>query len=104
GAGGMTLSLRHAYRGKSRCNADSQLQGDCSISPNFDVGAAQQRTDLRLGWADAADHWHAAAFATNLFDKRYVENVGNYTTDVFGTTYATISPPRMYGVEVGYKF
>ncbi|MBN8740109.1 MAG: TonB-dependent receptor [Lysobacterales bacterium 69-70] len=103
-AGAMTLSLRHAYRGKSRCNADSQLQGDCSISPNFDVGAAQQRTDLRLGWTDAGDHWHAAAFATNLFDKRYVEGVGNYTTDVFGTTYATISPPRMYGVELGYKF
>jgi hypothetical protein len=33
-----------------------------------------------------------------------VENVGNYTTDVFGTTYATISAPRMYGVELGYQF
>ncbi len=103
-AGGLVLSLRHAYRGKSRCNADSQLQGDCSVSPNFDVGAAQQRTDLRLGWTDASEHWHAAAFATNLFDKRYVENVGNYTTDVFGTTYATISAPRLYGVELGYDF
>lgn len=104
GAGNLTLALRHSYRGKSRCNADSQLQGDCSVSPNFDVGAAQQRTDLRLGWTDASEHWRLGAFATNLFDKRYVENVGNYTTDVFGTTYATISAPRMYGVEVGYKF
>ncbi|WP_313914560.1 TonB-dependent receptor [Tahibacter sp.] len=103
-AGDLVLSLRHAYRGKSRCNADSQLQGDCSVSPNFDVGAAQQRTDLRLGWTDESRHWRVAAFATNLFDKRYVENVGNYTTDVFGTTYATISAPRMYGVELGYDF
>jgi len=103
-AGDLVLSLRHAYRGKSRCNADSQLQGDCSVSPNFDVGAAQQRTDLRLGWTDTSQHWRVAAFATNLFDKRYVENVGNYTTDVFGTTYATISAPRMYGVELGYNF
>lgn len=103
-AGNLTLALRHAYRGKSRCNADSQLQGDCSVSPNVDVGAAQQRTDLRLGWTDASRHWRVAAFATNLFDKRYVENVGNYTTDVFGTTYATISAPRMYGVELGYQF
>jgi iron complex outermembrane recepter protein len=103
-AGELSLSLRHAYRGKSRCNADSQLQGDCNISPNFDVGAAQQRTDLRLGWTDPGRHWRIAAFATNLFDKRYVDGVGNYTTDVFGTTYATITAPRLYGVEVGYHF
>lgn len=103
-AGDLTLSLRHAYRGRSRCNADSQLQGECRVSPNFDVGAAQQRSDLRLGWSDPQRHWRVAAFATNLFDKRYVENVGNYTTDVFGTTYATISAPRLYGVEVGYHF
>ena len=104
GAGDLALSLRHAYRGKSRCNADSILQGDCTVSPNFDVGAAQQRTDLRLGWNDASHHWRVAAFATNVFDKRYVEGVGNYTTDVFGTTYATISAPRMYGVELEYTF
>lgn len=103
-AGDITVSLRHSYRGKSRCNADSQLQGNCSISPNFDVGEAQQRTDLRVGWNDASDHFRLAAFATNLFDKRYVEGVGNYTTDVFGTTYATISPPRLYGVELEYRY
>lgn len=103
-AGDVTLSLRHAFRGRSRCNADSQLQGDCSISPNFDVGTSQQRTDLRLGWTDASQHWRVAAFANNLFDKRYVDGIGNYTTDVFGTTYATITPPRLYGVEVGYQF
>ncbi|UXI68293.1 TonB-dependent receptor [Tahibacter amnicola] len=104
GGGELALSLRHAWRGKSRCNADSQLQGDCSVSPNFDVGRAQQRTDLRLGWRNADGHLGIAAYANNVFDQRYVLGVGNYTTDVFGTTYATISPPRQVGVEVEVRF
>ncbi|MCU7376401.1 hypothetical protein PEC18_37985, partial [Paucibacter sp. O1-1] len=70
-------------------------------SPNFDVGRAQQRTDLRLGWRNADGHLGIAAYANNVFDQRYVLGVGNYTTDVFGTTYATISPPRQVGVESG---
>ncbi|WP_449421991.1 TonB-dependent receptor domain-containing protein [Rhodanobacter lindaniclasticus] len=45
------FDLSHAYRGKSRCNNDSQLQGTCRSSPNFTVGAAQQSTDARLGWS-----------------------------------------------------
>ncbi len=49
GAGNLDLSGRYAYRGESRCNADSQLQGTCQVSPNFKVGEATQRLDARLG-------------------------------------------------------
>ena len=32
GNGQLRFSLRHAYRGAQRCNAGSDLQGDCGIS------------------------------------------------------------------------
>ena len=102
--GSLTFDLSHAYRGKSRCNRDSQLQGTCQISPNFDTGAAQQRTDARLDWRSADGHWGIALFANNVFDKRYVTGVNNISTSVFGTPYASISPPRMVGIELSAKF
>jgi iron complex outermembrane recepter protein len=98
--GVLELSLLHAYRGKGRCNADSRLQGDCQVSPNFSVGRAQQRTDLRLQWRSADGRWELGLYGNNVFDKRYVTDVNNLTTDVFGTPFANISPPRSYGVEL----
>ncbi|KRE83573.1 TonB-dependent receptor [Rhodanobacter sp. Soil772] len=102
--GKLEFDLNHAYRGRSRCNRDSQLQGTCQISPNFDTGTAQQRTDARLDWSSADDHWGIALFASNVFDKRYVTGVNNISTSVFGTPYASISPPRMVSVELRAKF
>ena len=102
--GALEFDLSHAYRGKSRCNRDSQLQGECQISPNFDTGAAQQRTDARLDWSSAGDHWGVALYVNNLFDKRYVTGVSNISASVFGTPYASITPPRMWGVELRAKF
>ena len=102
--GAVVFDLSQAYRGKSRCNSDSQLQGTCQVSPDFTVGAAQQSTDARLGWSSAGDHWGVALFATNLFNKQYVTGVGNTTESVFGTPYAGITPPRMWGLELNAKF
>ena len=48
-AGHLDLSGRFAYRGKSRCNSESELQGTCQATPNFKVGEATERVDLRLG-------------------------------------------------------
>lgn len=102
--GDVALSVLHAYRDKGRCNDDSQLQGTCSASPNFDSNAAQQRTDVRLGWTSPSDRWAVSVFGNNVFDKRYVDGVGNLTTSVFGTPTATITPPRMWGVELRASF
>lgn len=97
--GEMVFDLNHAYRGPSRCNRSSTIQGTCQVSPNFMVGTSKQRTDARLGWSTADDRWGVAMFVNNLFDKRYVTGVGNITTSVLGTPWANITPPRMYGVE-----
>jgi len=104
-AGGkLEANINHAFRGESRCNRDSQLQGTCQVSPNFSTGASQQRTDARLDWSAANDHWGVAFYVNNLFDKRYVTGVSNISASVFGTPYASITPPRMWGVEWRAKF
>ena len=69
----LDLSAMHAYRGESRCNKESKAQGDCTISPNFEVGEATNRTDVRIGWTDYDDRWGVAAFVNNVFDNQYVD-------------------------------
>jgi iron complex outermembrane receptor protein len=100
----LDLSAQHAYRGESRCNKDSQQQGECTISPNFEVGEATNSTDVRLAWSSLDDSWGVAAFVTNLFDNQYVTGVNNLTRDTFGTPFASISEPRMWGVELRKSF
>ncbi|WP_199100136.1 TonB-dependent receptor [Dyella sp. ASV21] len=102
--GDLEFDVSQAYRGKTRCNADSQLQGECNISPNFQIGSSQQRTDARLDWHAPGDRWGVALYGSNIFNKRYVTGVNNISTSVFGTPFATITPPRMWGVELRAKF
>jgi len=102
--GDLEFDLAQAYRGATRCNADSQFQGQCNVSPNFKIGTSQQRTDGRIDWHAPGDRWGVALYGTNLFNKRYVTGVNNITTSVFGTPFATISPPRMWGLELRAKF
>lgn len=102
--GNLAFTVNHAFRGASRCNRDSQLQGTCQISPNFVTGSSRLRTDARLDWSSANDHWGVAVYANNVFNKRYVNGVNNISASVFGTPYASITPPRMLGVELRAKF
>ena len=103
-AGDLDLSGRYAYRGESRCNAGSQQQGTCQVSPNFQMGEAQNRVDVRLAWSSEDDRWGVAAFVTNLLDDQYVTGVNNLTADTFGTPFASISEPRQWGLEVSLGF
>jgi len=102
--GRVDASATHAYRGESRCNAGSQFQGTCQVSPNFNVGEATNRTDLRLAWVNAGERWGVAAFLANAFDERWVTGVNNLTTNTFGTPFASISEPRMWGLEFSTSF
>jgi iron complex outermembrane receptor protein len=102
--GGLEFDLSQAYRGKSRCNLESVEQGECDVSPNFSIGAAQQRTDARLDWSSPTGAWAVALYVNNAFDKRYVTGVDNITLSTLGTPYARISPPRFWGVEFRANF
>lgn len=96
--GDLSLTAVHGYRGASRCNDDSRLQGNCAPGTPFTVGGARRRTDLRLDWSSTGDHWGVGLYATNLFNQRYVESIGNVTTAVLGTPWAYVTPPRSWGV------
>jgi iron complex outermembrane receptor protein len=103
-SGDLELSSRYAYRGKQRCNADSERQGTCGRLSVFEVGEATQRLDMRLGWTSASEMFGLAAFVTNLLDDQYVTGINNITTRTFGTPFASISEPRMWGVEATVSF
>jgi len=102
--GDLLFSLRHSYRGGGRCNSASSSQGNCGRYANFTIGEEQNRTDLYLRWRSPADRWSVAAYANNLFDNRYVTGLHTYGTTVIGTTGASISEPRYYGMELQYQF
>jgi iron complex outermembrane receptor protein len=102
--GDLDLNVQDAYRGRYRCNSDSVAQGNCLVTPTFRVGTPQNRTDLRLGWSSRNVPWSFALFVNNAFDKRYVTAVNNISASVLGTPVASISPPRMWGVEAAVSF
>ena len=103
-AGDLRFSLLHAYRGKSRCNAESETQGTCQASPAFRTGEAQNRTDMRVQWSSADGTWGIGVYGNNVFDKRYVTGVNNISASVLGTPFASISAPRQVGVEFSARF
>jgi iron complex outermembrane receptor protein len=102
--GQLDFTAQDAYRGKSRCNSDSFAQGSCLVTPHFKIGTAQNRTDLRVGWSSPAVPWSLAVFVNNAFDKRYVNGVNNISTTVLGTPNASITAPRLWGVEAAVHF
>jgi iron complex outermembrane receptor protein len=59
---------------------------------------------MRLGWSSASDKFGVAGYVTNLLDDQYVNGINNITTTTFGTAFASISEPRMWGVEATVKF
>ena len=102
--GNLELNMQYAYRGPTRCNADSGFQGTCLTTPLFSVGTSTQRTDARLDWHTPDQRWGVGLYVNNMFNKRYVVSIGNDSTNDFGTPYAVITPPRVYGVELRTKF
>ena len=104
GAGKLDFSGRYAYRGAGRCNADSVVQGSCASLTPFEVNEATQRLDLRLGWNSTDDKYGFAAYVTNALDDQYVTGINNLTTGIFGTPFASVSEPRMWGVEATVSF
>ena len=102
--GDLRLSARHAYRGRTRCNAGSDLQGDCGVNALLDIGEPRERTDMRVGWTSPQGTWSWAVYGNNIFDNQYVKGLNTYGRGPLGVVGATISEPRTYGMEVAVKF
>ena len=103
-SGDLRLSARHAYRGRTRCNAGSDLQGDCGVNALLDIGEPRERTDVRVGWTSPQGTWSWAVYGNNIFDNQYVKGLNTYGRGPLGVVGATISEPRTYGMEVTVKF
>ena len=48
--------------------------------------------------------YREAAYANNLFNHQYVLGVTNVSATTLGTPFGVISPPRMYGVALQWKY
>ena len=103
-SGDLRLSARHAYRGRTRCNAGSDQQGDCGVNALLDIGEPRERTDVRVGWTSPQGTWSWAVYGNNIFDNQYVKGLNTYGRGPLGVVGATISEPRTYGMEVAVKF
>jgi iron complex outermembrane receptor protein len=102
--GSVSYSANYGFRGPLRCNAASVYQGQCSLPTNFDLNAAQKRTDMRIDWTANGGRWGVALYVNNVFNQRNVIGLGTVSQSVLGTPYAYISAPRTYGAEFRVKF
>jgi iron complex outermembrane receptor protein len=103
-ASALEFGLMYSFRDGSRCNDSSQSDGTCQVSPNFETGEDQNRVDARLQWSSPTDSWNISAYVQNALDEQYIGGVGGLTADLFGTAHTSLTPPRTYGLEVGFKF
>ena len=62
------------------------------------------RWDARVSWTSASEQWNVSGFVNNILDKVGVRNMFNY--DMWSGYRRAIEPtnPRMWGLEVQYKF
>jgi len=103
--GDLDFVLQDAYRGATRCNADSAVQGSCLTIPSFRIGTAENRTDARIGWVSQGHvPVSVALYVNNLFDKQYATGVQTISATTLGTPFSNITAPRFYGVELGVHF
>ncbi len=105
GGGDLDFTLQDAYRGATRCNADSQATGGCFSNANFSVGGAENRTDGRLAWTShGRTAYTVALYVNNLFDKQYATGIQLISATTLGTPFTNITAPRFWGAEVGVHF
>lgn len=63
-----------------------------------------KKLNARFSVATHDETMEAALWARNLFDERYVESIGNISTNTIGTPFARINRGREVGVEFKYSF
>jgi iron complex outermembrane receptor protein len=45
-----------------------------------------------------------SVFVNNAFDQRYANGVNGIARDTLGTSFSSITAPRVWGLEIGYDF
>lgn len=80
--------------------------GYSAFEAPIDIADAYDRLDLRATWFSAKENWTVAAFVNNVFDEVGVRQIDRYqATEAANFRRAgDTTDPRLYGVEVRYKF
>lgn len=95
GGGMFTPRLDYSYQ--SRVYFDSSND---PLASQEGYGVA----NLRLMWDDAGDKWSGQVAVTNLFDKFYYLNMGNFLNNGLGSLTGTPSAPRQVMFTMKRKF
>ncbi len=102
--GRLNLQIAHSYQSSTRENSDSLRQGNLSLTTAFDVGVAENRTDLRAAWTSPDERYEVGVYANNVFDNQYVSGVNNLTAATLGTPFVSLSDPMFWGADLKVKF
>jgi iron complex outermembrane receptor protein len=95
--GRASVNFQGTHHTGTRCNSDTRALS-CLDTARVRTGTAGSKFDLRLGWDNADQRYGVALLVNNLFDQRYVTSLGGQT-EQYGSPYASLTPPRMIGVE-----
>jgi iron complex outermembrane recepter protein len=106
-AGRTGLTLQGTYTSATRCNDQKREEFGCLDSGAVRTGKPTTRVDAKLGWERTDHRFGIALIVNNVFDKRYLESSpngaspfsGNQSSFTLGTPYASITPPRFWGLE-----
>ncbi|PLW81957.1 hypothetical protein CWI75_12740 [Kineobactrum sediminis] len=63
----------------------------------------QYELSARVGWVSPDERWSGSLFGTNLTDEEYL-NGGTALVESSGIGGFAVAPPRMYGMELEYRF
>lgn len=88
-------------RAHARCNAGSDLQGDCGVNALLDIGEPRERTDVRVGWTSPQGTWSWAVYGNNIFDNQYVKGLNTYGR---GPRWASSARPSASRAPTGWKW
>ncbi|OFA01812.1 TonB-dependent receptor [Duganella sp. HH101] len=95
--GRSSLNFQGTHATAQRCNNDTaKLQ--CLSTAQLKTGKATSKFDLRLAWDSPSSRYGVALLVNNVFDQRYITNLGGQT-EQYGGPYAYLTPPRMIAVE-----
>ena len=89
-----TLSYTDEFQAAGRPKPQTPL----TMAPEF------WRWDARASWTNAGEDWNVSAFVNNIMDDVGVRNQFDYAEIEGSRRVVEPTNPRMYGLEVQYKF